>query len=145
MDRADMSEKRGKKRLSIKMYRVVDSVNVTCLTVLDRGLRNSSRQRARWTIVVRRSFEHHTGDSTTGLVVVPSPVIRSPAPNLEGKYLRGCQGPPTSLPLPPTSKEYLRLDGYLVYPHAAKVLNIYKDSCLLRDLNPDLTAQRSTL
>ncbi|GFW96905.1 hypothetical protein TNCV_2160401 [Trichonephila clavipes] len=36
-------------------------VNVSCLTVSDRGPRNSSPQRARCTPVVGRNFEHHTG------------------------------------------------------------------------------------
>ncbi|GFU52965.1 hypothetical protein TNCV_1142571 [Trichonephila clavipes] len=41
-------------------------------------------------------------------------------PNLEGENPGGGQGPPTSLPLPPTTREDLRLDGYLEYPPAAK-------------------------
>ncbi|GFW35840.1 hypothetical protein TNCV_1926711 [Trichonephila clavipes] len=41
-------------------------------------------------------------------------------PNLEGEKPGGGQGLPTSLPLPPTTREGLRLDGYLDYPHAAK-------------------------
>ncbi|GFW19945.1 hypothetical protein TNCV_866511 [Trichonephila clavipes] len=40
-------------------------------------------------------------------------------PNFEGEYPGG-QGPPTSLPLPPTSRENLRLDGCLKYPPATK-------------------------
>ncbi|GFU68363.1 hypothetical protein TNCV_3077511 [Trichonephila clavipes] len=33
----------------------------------------------------------------------------------------GGQRPPTSLPLPPTSREDLRLDSYLEYQHAANI------------------------
>ncbi|GFU47613.1 uncharacterized protein TNCV_2443351 [Trichonephila clavipes] len=51
--------------------------------------------------------------------------------------------PPTSLPLPPTSREDLRLDGYLGYPNATKALYIHKHPCLLRDSNPDPTARQS--
>ncbi|GFY00759.1 hypothetical protein TNCV_2141511 [Trichonephila clavipes] len=39
---------------------------------------------------------------------------------------RESQRPPTSFPLPPTSRKDLRLDGYLEYHHTAKVLYIYK-------------------
>ncbi|GFX05624.1 hypothetical protein TNCV_3435281 [Trichonephila clavipes] len=46
----------------------------------------------------------------------------------------------TSLPLPPSSREELRLDGYLEYSHAEKALYIYKQPCLLRNLNPGPTA-----
>ncbi|GFV77463.1 hypothetical protein TNCV_1069921 [Trichonephila clavipes] len=45
---------------------------------------------------------------------------------------------PTSLP--PTSREDLRLDGYLEYPHVTQALYIYKHSRLLRDSNPVLMA-----
>ncbi|GFX73925.1 uncharacterized protein TNCV_397361 [Trichonephila clavipes] len=55
----------------------------------------------------------------------------------------GGQGPPTSVPLPPTTREDLRLDGYLEYPHAAKALCIYKHPCLLRDSIPVPTAPQS--
>ncbi|GFV96949.1 uncharacterized protein TNCV_4351621 [Trichonephila clavipes] len=34
-------------------------------------------------------------------------------PNFEGEHPGGAQRPPTSLPLPPTSREDLRLEGYL--------------------------------
>ncbi|GFW60796.1 hypothetical protein TNCV_2672171 [Trichonephila clavipes] len=56
----------------------------------------------------------------------------------------GGQGPPTSLPLPPTTREDLQLDGYLEYPHTAKALYIYKHPCLLRDSNPVPTASQSS-
>ncbi|GFW33291.1 hypothetical protein TNCV_2859681 [Trichonephila clavipes] len=56
------------------------------------------------------------------------------------KTPRGSQEPPTSLPLPPTSREDLRLDGYLEHSHAVKAL--YKHQCLLRDSNPGPTAPR---
>ncbi|GFU58286.1 uncharacterized protein TNCV_3646251 [Trichonephila clavipes] len=73
------------------------------------------------------SFEHNAGDSTS---------LLGPSPNLEGEIHRGGQGPPTSLPLPPTSGEDLQLNRYLEYHHAAKTLYIYKHPCLLRDSNP---------
>ncbi|GFV52935.1 ATP-dependent DNA helicase [Trichonephila clavipes] len=37
-------------------------------------------------------------------------------PQFRGRTLWGGQSPPTSLPLPPASREDLRLDGYLEYP-----------------------------
>ncbi|GFU82529.1 uncharacterized protein TNCV_3629951 [Trichonephila clavipes] len=55
---------------------------------------------------------------------------------LRENTLEGGQRPPNSLPLPPTSREDLRLDGYLEYSHAAKALFINKHPCLLRDSNP---------
>ncbi|GFY16593.1 uncharacterized protein TNCV_2787201 [Trichonephila clavipes] len=61
----------------------------------------------------------------------------------EGEHNGGGQGPPISLPLPKTSREDLRLDGYLKYPYAVKTLYIYKHPCLLRDSNPTPTAQQS--
>ncbi|GFX30614.1 trimethyllysine dioxygenase, mitochondrial [Trichonephila clavipes] len=64
----------------------------------DRDPRNSLWQRAR--LYVCRSLEHHAGDSAIWLVFHPN--------------TPGCgQRPPNSLPLPPTSREELRLDGYL--------------------------------
>ncbi|GFW15252.1 hypothetical protein TNCV_173971 [Trichonephila clavipes] len=50
---------------------------------------------------------------------------------------------PTSLPLPATLRENLRLDGYLEYPPATKALYIYKHPCLLQDSSPVPTAQQS--
>ncbi|GFW46263.1 uncharacterized protein TNCV_2813581 [Trichonephila clavipes] len=64
-------------------------------------------------------------------------------PEVEGEYPGNAQGLPTSLPLSSTSREDLRFDGYLEYPHAAKALYIYKHPCLLRDSNPGPTAQQS--
>ncbi|GFW36513.1 uncharacterized protein TNCV_1344741 [Trichonephila clavipes] len=61
----------------------------------------------------------------------------------EGEYPGGGQRPPISLPFPPTSREDLRLDGDLKYPHAATALYIYKDPCHLRDSNPVPAAQQS--
>ncbi|GFW58885.1 uncharacterized protein TNCV_4047231 [Trichonephila clavipes] len=58
-------------------------------------------------------------------------------PNLETENPGGGQGPPTSFPLPPTTREDLRLDGYL------DALYIYKHSCLLLDSNPVPTARQS--
>ncbi|GFW03384.1 hypothetical protein TNCV_4939171 [Trichonephila clavipes] len=42
----------------------------------------------------------------------------------ERENTQSSQRPPTSLPLPPITREDLRLDGYLEYPHAAKALYI---------------------
>ncbi|GFW61763.1 hypothetical protein TNCV_3706981 [Trichonephila clavipes] len=39
----------------------------------------------------------------------------------------------------------MKLDGYLEYSHAEKVLYIYKHTYLLRDSNPGPTAQHSPL
>ncbi|GFU68151.1 hypothetical protein TNCV_248151 [Trichonephila clavipes] len=61
-------------------------------------------------------------------------------PQFRGRTLWGYQKPPTSLPLPQTTREDLRFDGYLEYPHAAETLYIYKHPCL-RDLNPVPTAR----
>ncbi|GFV56045.1 uncharacterized protein TNCV_2266311 [Trichonephila clavipes] len=91
----------------------------------DRGPRNSSRQRARCTPVVSRNFEQHTNDSTSRLGSTPA---------LRENTLGVVKG------LPPTSREDLRLDGYLEYLHTAKALYIYKHPCLLWDLNPGPTA-----
>ncbi|GFX73628.1 uncharacterized protein TNCV_1263971 [Trichonephila clavipes] len=99
----------------------------------DRGLRNSSWQGARCTPVVSCSFEHHTSVSTIWLV--STPILRENT--IEG------QRPTASLPLLPTSREDLRLDGYLEYPHAAKALYVYRNSCLLRKSNPAPTTQQS--
>ncbi|GFT14758.1 uncharacterized protein TNCV_99531 [Trichonephila clavipes] len=57
--------------------------------------------------------------------------------------LREGQEPHTSHPLPPTSREDLRLLSCLEYPHAAKALYIYKHPCLLWDSNPGSSAQQS--
>ncbi|GFY15787.1 hypothetical protein TNCV_1284321 [Trichonephila clavipes] len=53
--------------------------------------------------------------------------------NFKGGHLGMVRG------LPPTSREDLSLDDYLEYLHAAKVLNIYKQPCLLLDSNPGPT------
>ncbi|GFW43100.1 hypothetical protein TNCV_1474951 [Trichonephila clavipes] len=37
-------------------------------------------------------------------------------PNFDGEHFGDAQGSPISLPLPPTSLEDLRIDGYLEYP-----------------------------
>ncbi|GFV73020.1 hypothetical protein TNCV_1734881 [Trichonephila clavipes] len=56
--------------------------------------------------------------------------------SFEREYPGGCQRPPTSFLTPPTSREDLRLNGYLEFPHVAKALYFYKHLCLLRDSNP---------
>ncbi|GFW28458.1 hypothetical protein TNCV_4641231 [Trichonephila clavipes] len=66
------------------------------------------------TPVVRHSFEHHTRDSTIWHGSTP--------------ILRADQRPPTSVPLPPTSKEEMRLDEYFKFPHAAEALYTLRHS-----------------
>ncbi|GFW80198.1 uncharacterized protein TNCV_461061 [Trichonephila clavipes] len=102
--------------------------NSTCLTMSNQGPLNSSWKRARCTPVVSRSLEHHSGDGIFCLGCTP--------------ILRGGQRPPTSFPRPPTSRDDMRLGGYLEYLHAAKEITIYTHPCLLRDSNPGPTAQR---
>ncbi|GFS54903.1 uncharacterized protein TNCV_3576211 [Trichonephila clavipes] len=100
-----------------------------------RGPRNSPRQKDRCTPVVSHTFEHHTGESTS---------LARLHPNFK-EHPRDCQGTPKSIPLSPTSRKDLGLEGYLEYPYAAKALYIYKHSCLLRDSNPGPTAQQTVL
>ncbi|GFV16108.1 hypothetical protein TNCV_3378721 [Trichonephila clavipes] len=64
-------------------------------------------------------------------------------PNFEGEYPGDSQRPPRSLPVPPTSREDLRLDGCSEYFHAAKALYIYQHLCLLRGSIPWPTAPLS--
>ncbi|GFW23535.1 uncharacterized protein TNCV_3806321 [Trichonephila clavipes] len=64
-------------------------------------------------------------------------------PQFRGRTLWGWSEASHLPSLPPTSREDLRLDGYLKYPHAAQALYIYKHPCLLRNSNPDPTAQQS--
>ncbi|GFV11725.1 uncharacterized protein TNCV_977141 [Trichonephila clavipes] len=85
--------------------------------------------KARCTPVDSCSFEHQV-----------KYVLARFHPNFKGEHLGVGQGPPTSLPLSPTSQEDLRLDGYLEYPHASKVLYICKHPCLLQDSSPGPTA-----
>ncbi|GFT47217.1 uncharacterized protein TNCV_3748401 [Trichonephila clavipes] len=61
----------------------------------------------------------------------------------QGRTPWGGQRPPTSISLPPTSREDLRLDSCLEYPHGAKALYIYKHPFLLRNSNPVPTAPQS--
>ncbi|GFW07730.1 hypothetical protein TNCV_3918631 [Trichonephila clavipes] len=56
--------------------------------------------------VVSCSFEHHAGDNTIWLGSTP----------ISERTSGGGQRPPNSLPLPPTSRENLQLDGYSEYP-----------------------------
>ncbi|GFU47445.1 uncharacterized protein TNCV_3338861, partial [Trichonephila clavipes] len=79
--------------------------------------------------------QHYTGDIVIDLAQFH--------PNFEEEN-PGCgQGPLTSLPLPPTSREDLWFDGYLEYPQTAKALYTDKRSCLLGDLNPGAMAKQS--
>ncbi|GFU93370.1 hypothetical protein TNCV_1861001 [Trichonephila clavipes] len=89
------------------------------------GPRNSSRQRARCSLSLSVAL------STIQVTVLGStPIFRE---NPIGER----QGSPTSL-LTSTTREDLRLDGYLEYHHAAKALWIYKHACLPRDSNQAL-------
>ncbi|GFW48379.1 uncharacterized protein TNCV_1109421 [Trichonephila clavipes] len=99
----------------------------------DRSPQNSSQPRPRSTPVIIRSFEHHAGNSTFWLGFTT--ILRENILVWSGTYL--------SLPLPPTVREDLRLDGDFRYPHAAKALYIYKHPCFLRNSNPGPTAQQS--
>ncbi|GFW90868.1 uncharacterized protein TNCV_2418611 [Trichonephila clavipes] len=112
-----------------------DVTNAICLTKSGQGPRNSSQLTAR---ILRLSLA--LALSTLQMIVRLCSV---PPPNLEGENPGGGQGPPMSLPLQPTTREDLRLDGYLEYPHAAKALYIYKHPCFLRDSNPVPTASQS--
>ncbi|GFT82355.1 hypothetical protein TNCV_4651461 [Trichonephila clavipes] len=67
----------------------------------------------------------------------------SVSPQLRGRTSCRWLLPPTSLLLPPTSREDMWLDGYLKNPLAVKALYIYKHRRLLRDSNPVPTAQQS--
>ncbi|GFY17050.1 transposable element Tcb1 transposase [Trichonephila clavipes] len=60
-----------------------------------------------------RSFDDHTGDRTNDLARFH--------PSFEGELPGGCKRPFTSFPLPPTSREDSRLDGYFKYSHAVKM------------------------
>ncbi|GFW54209.1 glycerol-3-phosphate dehydrogenase, mitochondrial [Trichonephila clavipes] len=82
--------------------------------------------------VLSRSFEHQLGYSTVWL---------SSTYNLEEEHPGGDQRPPTSLPLPPTSQEDLRFDGYLKYlPCCKGTIHL---PCLLQDSNPSPKAQKT--
>ncbi|GFV49727.1 hypothetical protein TNCV_1792951 [Trichonephila clavipes] len=105
--------------------------NTTCLTVPDRCSRYSSRQSDGCMLVVRRSFEHHTGCYTIGLgstqilrentqEVVKASHLSSSSTNLTGG-----------------------LAAQLLFraPPCRKALYIYKHPCLLRDSNPGQMTQ----
>ncbi|GFS70654.1 hypothetical protein TNCV_520591 [Trichonephila clavipes] len=47
------------------------------------------------------------------------------------------QGPPTTVPIPPTKQKEYRLNEYLVGLRATLALNIYKQACLPEDSNSD--------
>ncbi|GFX81494.1 uncharacterized protein TNCV_4509011 [Trichonephila clavipes] len=85
----------------------------------DQGSRNSSWRKARF---LRLSLALAL---STMQVTVPQALFY---PNFEGEHSGDGQGPPTSLSLPPTSREDLRFDGFT------------KNSCLLQDSNPGPTA-----
>ncbi|GFT93380.1 uncharacterized protein TNCV_337451 [Trichonephila clavipes] len=63
--------------------------------------------------------------------------------SVSNQFLESTLGVVRGLPLSSPSREELRLDSYLKYPHAAKALYIYKHRSLLRDSNPVPTAQQS--
>ncbi|GFT63198.1 hypothetical protein TNCV_4746951 [Trichonephila clavipes] len=63
--------------------------------------------------------------------------------NFEGDHPVKWSGPPTYLPLPPTSRDDLQLNEHLKLLHAAQAPYIYKHPCFLQDSNPEPTAQQS--
>ncbi|GFV99347.1 hypothetical protein TNCV_1513191 [Trichonephila clavipes] len=60
----------------------------------------------------------------------------------QGEHPGGNQSSTTSLPLPPTSRVDLWLDGYLQCPHVAQALHIYKHPLLLRDSDCNVTSRK---
>ncbi|GFV46026.1 hypothetical protein TNCV_2200361 [Trichonephila clavipes] len=54
-------------------------------------------------------------------------------PNFEGEHPEGGQGSPTSLPVPPTLREYLWLDGYLPMPHSDIAERLSRNVSNVRD------------
>ncbi|GFT59637.1 histone-lysine N-methyltransferase SETMAR [Trichonephila clavipes] len=58
--------------------------NATCLTMTDRGQRNSSWQRARCPSVVRSSFEHHAGENARKVAEIANGVYS--ADNVTANY-----------------------------------------------------------
>ncbi|GFV26458.1 hypothetical protein TNCV_3361121 [Trichonephila clavipes] len=103
--------------------------NAPYLAKSDRRLRNPSWLKARiFMTAVSLSFEQRAGENTLQYrCSVPS--------NLEGENCGRNQVPPTSLPLPPTPRKELRIDGCLKYLHDAKALYFYKYPCILWDSN----------
>ncbi|GFV12774.1 hypothetical protein TNCV_1367441 [Trichonephila clavipes] len=87
----------------------------------DRGLRNSSLQNVRCMPSLAVAL------STIRLQYVLAPFH----PNFVGEHPRGGQGSPSSLHLPPTSREDLLLYDYLEYFHAAKCTIHLQAPCLL--------------
>ncbi|GFX86821.1 hypothetical protein TNCV_3750941 [Trichonephila clavipes] len=77
--------------------------------VPDRDPRNSSGLDC--TPVFSCSLDYQAGERTIWLVFHS---------NFEREQPEGYHWPPTSLPLPPTLRDDLRLNGYLEYPHSPK-------------------------
>ncbi|GFW01034.1 uncharacterized protein LOC103524116 [Trichonephila clavipes] len=132
----------GNKDLCVVLCWVV--TNDTCLTKSGRGPRNSLRLRAR-ILRLLLALALSTMQVTRRFCLVPL--------QFRGRKPWGGQGPPTSLPLPPTTREDLRLDGYLEYSHASKTWSTlnshekqtsHKHPCLLRDSKPIPTANHYT-
>ncbi|GFW55200.1 hypothetical protein TNCV_115861 [Trichonephila clavipes] len=90
----------------------------------DRGPRNSSGQRAKGPLLLAHIR-----------------FARFPLQS-KGRTPWGWKADPTSLPLPPTSRNDLRLDGCLEYSHSVKALFIFKHPSLLRVSNPGPTEQQ---
>ncbi|GFV47523.1 hypothetical protein TNCV_904841 [Trichonephila clavipes] len=61
----------------------------------------------------------------------------------EGRNPGGGQEHPTYLPLSPTTRESLQLDGYLEYSPAAKALYIYKHPCLFSGIRAQFLRHHS--
>ncbi|GFX02546.1 hypothetical protein TNCV_728001 [Trichonephila clavipes] len=112
----------------IEWKHVVVVINATCLTKSDRGPRNASRLRLEF-LRLSLDLALSTMQMTVRFCSVP--------PQFRGRKPWGWPG------ASPPTREDLRLNGYLDYPHAAKALYIYKHPCLLRDSNLVPTAPQS--
>ncbi|GFS56002.1 hypothetical protein TNCV_2564481 [Trichonephila clavipes] len=111
---------------------VVVETNATCLTLSDRGPRNSSRPRTK-TLRLSLALVLSTMQVTVRFCSVSS--------QFRGRKTWGCTGAShLSSPSTNLTRGLAARDCYLEYPHATKALYIYKHPCLLRDSNPVPTA-----
>ncbi|GFY27513.1 hypothetical protein TNCV_2071331 [Trichonephila clavipes] len=108
--------------------------------VSDKGLRNSSRQTARRTPVVSRSFEHHAGDST--IWFRSSPIMRE---NIL-KMVRALSPPlPFHQPHERTCGSTTIWSTPKPQWHYTSASQTFKHPCLLRDSKSSPTALTTTL